>query len=91
MPEFLVNLPVCGYIEVTISAKNEEEAIQKAIHKSYNTDDIQEFEVLETICKGNMWEFSYSNDAEAELLDEDPDCTDCKEKDCKGCVFNDEE
>jgi hypothetical protein len=91
MPEFSVRLPVCGYVEVEITAKNEKEAIKKALEKSYDQDNIQEFEVLETICQGNFWMSDYANEAEADLLDEEPDCVVCKESDCKKCVFNDEE
>jgi hypothetical protein len=43
MPKYQVCLPIVGHLWTTVTAKNETAAIAKALNKSYEVTDIEEF------------------------------------------------
>lgn len=62
-----VNVPICGRAYIEVEADNEEEAIEEAC-ESIEDSNIEEWEALEFVCKGNVCYAPYWN-AEAEVLD----------------------
>lgn len=55
MKTFSVRLPISGYISAEVEAENEAEAIQQALVKSYQLDDIVDLEVHEKLVEGNVF------------------------------------
>lgn len=50
-----VSLPVTGYIYVEVEASTEEEAQELAFAKEHKTEDIEEWDVCQSIVQGNIF------------------------------------
>lgn len=51
MTKYSVYLPIAGYISTSVEAESEEEAIAKALDKSYETSDIEEWSPYRALIK----------------------------------------
>lgn len=54
MKNYLVLIPVTGYIAVEVKAEDEEQAKELAFATETTVDDIEEWELHEQVCTGNV-------------------------------------
>lgn len=54
MKKWFVRLPIAGYVTAVVEAEGQEAAIDAALSKDYEAEDIEEWEVLHEIVRGNV-------------------------------------
>lgn len=55
MKTYGVSIPVAGYIYIEIEAEDENDAKEKAFQSDIDIKDIEEWDVHEEICRGNVF------------------------------------
>ena len=70
MKTYSVTLPIGGHIRVDVEAASEAEAIETASMMDFKTSDIDEWEILEEVSRGNVLYFPRPWSAEAECVEE---------------------
>lgn len=70
MAKFLVTMPITGYVCIEVEAEDEKDAIERAYDSEVNFNNIEEWDVHEHICEGNVFH-GLMNDAEVQLIEDD--------------------
>jgi hypothetical protein len=68
MKKYNVQIPISGYVSVTVDAKNEQDAIDRA-WESAELDDIAEWDLHHKIVEGNNF-WGIRNEVEVELIED---------------------
>lgn len=59
MPQYDVQIPVCGFVMHTVEADTEEAAIAAALEEDFDIADVQDLNQYEKVCEGNMVNIEY--------------------------------
>lgn len=70
MKSYTVKIPIAGHATITVDAKDEDEAITKAMEK-VTIDDVDDWEPLEQFQSGNVCYCPKPWEAEAECNEQD--------------------
>ena len=66
-----VCLPITGYLEVTVEAESEKDAILEALCGGFSLNDIVEWDSHIEVTSGNVFH-GVKHSASAELIDDEP-------------------
>lgn len=55
MTDYVVRIPITGYVIVEVEAESEEEAIEKAFNSEILSDNIEEWELHQQVVTGNVY------------------------------------
>ena len=70
MAKYLVTLPVGGHIHVEVEAESANAAIEAAMLMDFRNSDIEEWDVLEKVSRGNVLYFPQPSSADARKIEE---------------------
>lgn len=68
MPTYSVRVPITGYAVVEVEADDEDAAIEAAVQKDLEMQDIEEWEHHQYVVRGNVF-YGRLNEADAEQVD----------------------
>lgn len=70
VPKYSVEFPVFGVIRAEVQADSNKQALEKARSHNWKTEDIEEWDLYDEICEGNVLHVS-PNEASADEIEDD--------------------